>query len=470
MRARKESGLKNIDWTTFSIFLSLIAVGWLMIFTVGYEEGSYDTLASFMDAPVGKQTIWIGICFVVFIAIFLIDWKFWQTFSYPLYALALVLLVAVLFFGQTIKGATSWFVFGGFSFQPSEIAKFATCLALAGFLSSYSTNLKDLRSQIISFGLFMTPMVLILLQRDAGSALIFLSFLIVLYREGLSANYYIIGIIVTTILLLGLVYNPVFIIIGLIFVCIYILTMNFPKNRSYWFLGTSALALAAYFGIREGYMWYTLYACIGGLTILGIYHLINNKVRLVAMLSLSLTAGSALTYGANYAFNNILQPHQQDRINVWLRPELCDPKGSLYNVLQSKLAISAGGLQGKGFMEGKMTKLNYVPEQITDFIFCTIGEEQGFIGSVGIIGLFLLLLLRITIIADRQRSNFSRQYAYGVAGIIFLHFFINIGMTMGIMPIIGIPLPFISKGGSSLLGFTIMISVLLKLDSNRYTI
>ena len=471
IRARKESGLKNIDWTTFSIYLSLVAIGWLMIFTVGYEEGVYDTFASFLDTSVGKQSIWIGISFVVFLAVFIIDWKFWQTFSYLLYALSVISLIAVLFFGQSIKGATSWFVFGGFSFQPSELAKFCTCVALASFLSSYSTNLKEYKSQFIAFFLFLIPMGLILLQPDAGSALIFLSFLILLYREGLSANYYIVGIVVSTVLLLGLVYPPILIIIGLTVLCIFVLTLNFPSHKSYWFIGSMVLALAAYFfAVREAQPWYTLYACLAGLGGLAFYHLINRKARLVAMLSLSLTVGSALAYGANYAFNNILEPHQQDRINVLLRPDLCDPKWSLYNVLQSKLAISAGGWQGKGFLEGKMTKLNYVPEQSTDFIFCTIGEEQGFIGSVGIIGLFLLLLLRITIIADRQRSNFSRQYAYGVVGILFLHFFINIGMTMGIMPIIGIPLPFISKGGSSLLGFTIMISVLLKLDSNRYKI
>ena len=469
MQARKASGLKNIDWTTFSIYLSLVAIGWLMIFTVGYEQGGYDSFSSFIDTASGKQTIWIGISFVVFLVIFLIDWKFWQTFAYPVYALSLLSLVGVLFFGQTIKGATSWFVFGGFSIQPSEIAKFATCLALASFLSSYNTNLKELRSQLTAFLLFLVPMVLIILQKDAGSALIFISFLILLYREGLSPNYYITGIILGTILLLSLVYEPVYVITTLIVLCIFILSLNFAKHKSYWFTGALVFAIGAYFGVREGQLWYTLYACIAGLLILGIYHLFNNKVRLVTMLGLSLISGSALAFGSNYAFNNILEAHQQNRINAWLRPELCDAS-DLYNVLQSKLAISAGGLQGKGFMEGNMTKFNYVPEQITDFIFCTIGEEQGFIGSVGIIGLFLLLLLRITIIADRQRSNFSRQYAYGVVGIIFIHFFINIGMTMGIMPVVGIPLPFISKGGSSLLGFTIMISVLLKLDSNRYKI
>lgn len=470
MLARKESGLKSIDWTTFSIFLGLIAVGWLMIFTVGYDDGVYDSFSSFLGSSVGKQSIWIAISFLVFFAVFLVDWKFWQTFAYLLYALSMLSLVAVLFLGDTIKGATSWFVFGGFSFQPSEIAKFCTCLAIASYLSSYSSNLKIFKTQLISVGLFAIPMVLILLQPDAGSALIFLSFLILLYREGLSANYYVLGFFVTTILILGLVYSPWLILMGLLILALFVLAMNMPTQRTYWAIGTAVFALGIGYGIREGHIMEMLYACLGGFGILAGIQFFANKARLVGMLFFSLAIGGALSFVANYAFNNLLESHQQDRINVWLQPEKCDPKGSLYNVLQSKLAISSGGLQGKGFMEGKMTKLNYVPEQSTDFIFCTIGEEQGFIGSVGIIGLFLLLLVRVTIIAERQRSSFSRQYAYGVAGVLFLHFFINIGMTMGLMPIIGIPLPFISKGGSSLLGFTIMISVLLKLDSNRYRI
>ena len=470
MLARKESGLKSIDWTTFSIFLGLVAVGWLMIFSVGYEEGIYDGFSSYLSTPSGKQTIWIAISFSIFFLFFFIDWKFWQTFAYLIYALSMISLVAVLFLGNTINGATSWFVFGGFSLQPSELAKFATCLAMASYLSSYSTNLRDLRSQIITMGLFAVPMVLILLQPDAGSALVFLSFLILLYREGLSANYYIIGVYVTTILILGLVFNPIFILTGLLLLALFVLTMNLPQQRMYWFVAALVFAFGIGYGIREGLAMEMLYISIGGFGAMAIFQLMRNKARLVGLLSFFLVVGSGLAFVSNYAFNNILGSHQRDRINVWLQPDKCDPKGSLYNLMQSKLAISSGGLQGKGFMEGNMTKLNYVPEQFTDFIFCTIGEEQGFIGSIGIIGLFILLLIRVTIVAERQRSSFARQYAYGVAGILFVHFFINIGMTMGLMPIIGIPLPFISKGGSSLLGFSIMISVLLKLDSNRYRI
>lgn len=471
INVRKKSGLKNIDIITFSIFLGLVAVGWLMVYTVGHEEGYSSEFSEYLTTASGKQTIWIGISFVVFSLILLIDWKFWQTFAYLIYGFSLALLVAVLFFGMTIKGATSWFSFGGFSFQPSEIAKFGTCLAVASYLSTYSTNLKQVSSQVTAIGLFLIPAVLIILQPDAGSALVFFSFLIVLYREGLPLNYFLVGFLVTVLFVVGLIRDTWEITLALTYIGLLFLSMNFKKKGN-WLFGTIL------FGAGLGYLmyqkelvgWQSVYVSLGTFVLLAGWHYFKKKRRLVGLLTVFLICGSGIAYVANYAFNNVLQPHQQDRINVWLQPSKCDPRGSLYNVLQSKIAIGSGGLKGKGFLNGTMTKLNYVPEQSTDFIFCTVGEEQGFVGSFGIIWLFLLLLIRITILAERQRSNFSRHYAYGVAGIIFVHFAINIGMTMGLVPIIGIPLPFISKGGSSLLGFTIMLAVLLKLDSNRYRI
>jgi rod shape determining protein RodA len=442
-----------------------------MVYTVGYEEGYSNDFSEYLTTSSGKQTIWIGISFVVFSLILLIDWKFWQTFAYLIYGFSLALLVAVLFFGMTIKGATSWFSFGSFSFQPAEIAKFGTCLAISSYLSTYSTNLKQLSAQLIAIGLFLAPAFLIILQPDAGSALIFFSFLIVLYREGLHLNYYLIGLFVAVFFIIGLIRETWEIALALTYVGLLVFAMNFKKKAN-WLFGTIL------FGVVLGYLmyekeliqWQAVFAAIGAFSILAGMHFLKKKRRLVGLLTTILICGSSIAYLANYAFNNVLKPHQQDRINVWLQPDKCDPRGSLYNVLQSKIAIGSGGLQGKGFLKGTMTKLNYVPEQATDFIFCTVGEEQGFVGSFGIIGLFLLLLIRITILAERQRSNFSRHFAYCVAGIIFIHFVVNIGMTMGLVPIIGIPLPFISKGGSSLLGFTIMLAVLLKLDSNRYRI
>lgn len=469
MRARSRSGIRNIDLVTFSIFLSLVAIGWLMIYTVGHGEGYSGELVNFLDQPIGKQTIWIVICFFVFIVILFIDWKFWQTFSYLIYGASILLLIGVVLFGVTIKGATSWYSFGGFSFQPSEIAKFGTCLALSSYLSAYNTNLKFLNSQIIAFSLFLMPLALIMLQPDLGSAVVFLSFIIVLYREGLSVNYYLIGFFAVGMFLIGLVFPTRYVGLGLLAIGLLILCLNF-KEKLRGMGGFLAIAGAAAYTITEGFFLETIAGAALLFLILGAILWRKKKRRLVGFLSMIMVAGGIIAFVANYAFNNVLKPHQQERINAWLRPHLSDPKEGLYNILQSKMAISSGGFEGKGFLKGTMTKLNYVPEQSTDFIFCTIGEEQGFIGSFAIIILFLLLMIRITIIAERQRSNFSRPYAYCVVGVLFFHFMINIGMTMGLMPVIGIPLPFISKGGSSLLGFTLMIAVLLKLDSNRFSI
>ncbi len=466
MRRKSSYLLWNIDWLIFSIYLGLVVIGWMMIYAVGYDEQQQSSLFD-LSGNIGKQTLWIGIAFAVLTITIIIDTKFWQTFAYPIYAVGITLLLGVLVFGITVKGATSWYSVGSITLQPSELAKFATCLAMSAYLSTYSTDLKKRQSLLIVFGILALPTGLILLQPDAGSAVVFLSFFIVLYREGLSANLYIFGITAVALFVLGLVFNSVHVILGLALVILLVLVFNIKSRKFYWLVGFAALTAASIFGITKGYTWIT--AIINGLILLGVsyYQYFNRKNRLVQQLLIMLVMGAVLVYSANYTFNNFLEAHQRDRINVWLQPSKCDPQGSLYNVLQSKMAIGSGGLQGKGFLQGTMTKLNYVPEQMTDFIFCTIGEEQGFIGSLGIIGLFLLLLIRITVLAERQRSDFARAYAYCVAGIFFIHFFVNIGMTMGLVPIIGIPLPFISKGGSALLGFTLMIGVLLKLDSRR---
>lgn len=461
--------LGHIDLITFSLFLALAVVGWLMVFSVGFEEFRVGEGVSFLSTSAGKQAIWIGICALIFAFIMLLDWKFWQTFAYAIYAISIGLLVLVLFLGTNIKGATSWFTFGGFSFQPSEIAKFGAALALSGFLSSYSTDLRKTRSQLISLTIIVTPILLILAQPDAGSALVFLSFFLVLFREGLNPGYYIAAGIMGALLIAGLVYEPENITLALALLALLAMTYNLKsKQRLYWMLGALLVGGASYYLVQMEYLPYVLSGSLLLFLVLSYVLYRQRNGRLAAILFFFLIAGSGLAFAANYGFNNILKPHQQDRINVWLQPDKCDERGSLYNLVQSKTAIGSGGLQGKGFLKGTMTKGNFVPEQSTDFIFCTIGEEQGFIGTFGIIALFLLLLFRITMIAERQRASFSRIYAYCVAGIIFLHFFINIGMTMGLTPIIGIPLPFISKGGSSLMGFTIMIAVMLKLDKHRY--
>lgn len=461
--------LGRIDWMTFCLFLGLAVIGWMMIFSVGYEEFRQMEAGSFLSTSAGKQAVWLGGSALVFAFIMLLDYKFWQTFAYPIYIFSIVLLVLVLFFGTHINGATAWFTFGGVSFQPSELAKFGVCLGMSAFLGTYNTDLRNLRSQLIVLGMLGLPVLLIMLQPDAGSALVFGSFLIVLFREGLSPNYYIVGGVAALLLILGFIIPPQEIIPWILLSAIAILAWQFPKPERYYWLGGIGLlgfALNAFAGL--GYTWSIMAGIAAVFVVAAVLAYQRRQGRLAGLLAFFIIVGSGLTFVANYGFNEVLQPHQQDRINVWLQPDKCDRRGSLYNLAQSKAAISSGGLEGKGFLSGTMTKLNYVPEQSTDFIFCTIGEEQGFIGSAGIVILFLLLLLRITVIAERQRSNFSRHYAYCVAGILFVHLFVNIGMTMGIMPIIGIPLPLISKGGSSLIGFTIMIAVLLKLDKHRY--
>jgi rod shape determining protein RodA len=310
--------------------------------------------------------------------------------------------------------------------------------------------------------------MLILLQPDAGSALVFMSFLMVLYREGLNPSYYWGGSFLAFSLILGLVISPVAMFMGLLLIGLFVLAAQMEKN-GFWLLGTGLIGVGTIYLYQTGDYYREILIVLISAYLVLLMVLYRRKARQVMFpVTAAILIGGGVAFAANYAFNKVLQPHQQDRIMVWLQPSKADPQGSYYNIMQSKLAISSGGLTGRGFLKGNMTKLNYVPEQSTDFIFCTIGEEQGFTGVFALVILFLMFLFRILKLAERQRSDFARIYAYGLLGILFIHFFINIGMTMGIMPVIGIPLPFISKGGSSLLGFTIMISVLLRMDKYRF--
>lgn len=459
---------KRLDLTTFSVYISLLIIGWLMVYSVSYEE--IESIG-FWESDAGKQLVWIGISLFVFFVVTLIDWKFWQTLAFPLYGFGVFLLIGVLFLGSTIKGAQSWYIIGGFSFQPSEVAKATTALGLAGYLSLYKTSLKNLKNIALSSLIYLVPAILVLLQPDAGSTVVFFSFLIVQFREGLNPGWYFAGIGFLLILLFGLFFSPTLLTIFIIFSILMFLGIQIKiKNPSRYFILLLLLAIIAYLGIKAGFEFWIL--VVVGLTLLtlnAVYQKYFNSLNWTAIY-LFIALGSGVAHASNYAFNELLKPHQQERIDVWLRPERCDPKGSLYNVIQSKMAIGSGGLSGKGFNQGTLTNLNYVPEQSTDFIFCTIGEEHGFVGTVSIIGLFMILLFRLTQLGERQRSNFSRQFIYGFASVLFVHIFINIAMTMGLMPIIGIPLPFISKGGSALLGLSIMMAISLKLDRHRYNI
>jgi rod shape determining protein RodA len=457
---------RQVDWIALALFVSLVIIGWLMIYAAGYDQQATETLLR-LDTPSGKQLVFIGIAIVVFIPVYLLDIKFLGTFSYFIYALTLVLLFLVLFMGTTIKGSTSWFTAGGFSLQPSEFAKFGTSLAIASFLSSFRTDLRLLRYQAGAVGLLAVPAFLIFLQPDAGSALVFFSFFLVLYRAGMPALLYVVGIALIGLIISALLFPPILVIAILILMAAFLSSIQL-KDHLIWLPAFVILAITEIF-LWEFLIPLPVIILNSVLLMIAAYRRVRARfARHVVVLVPTVIISVGLIFFVSYAFTNILEPHQQDRINVWLHPEQCDPQGSLYNVLQSKIAIGSGGMKGKGFLQGSMTNLNYVPEQTTDFIFSTIGEEQGFIGSASIIILYAFLLLRIIAMAERARSAFVRYYAYSVVGILFLHFFVNIGMTMGVVPIIGIPLPFISYGGSSLIAFTIMMAVLFKMDKSRF--
>jgi len=463
-RGREETII--VDWLTVSIYLGLVLTGWLMIYAVDYRP---DVTKVFdLGSRHGNQMVWIGLSIVAAFIIMLVDGKMFETFAYPIYIIAILMLVYVLVAGTVVSGSKSWIGLGGFRFQPAEVAKFATCLALASYLGAFNISLRKLKTQAISIGIIFLPMLLIMLQGDAGSALVFSSLLIVLYREGMPSDFYIFGIVVVLLSITSLMFDNSFpIILGLILLATAVLVYTLRHNRpKLIFVAYAAAAIIGYRYFPE-YNFYFIGATVLVFFTIMILRLRSKSRQLSIVMAVGLVLSSGYTFVVNYGFYQFLKPHQQDRLLVWLRPDKVDPLGALYNVTWSKRAISSGGIAGKGFLEGNVTKLNYVPEQATDFIFCAIGEEQGFVGVFAVIMLFLLLLLRIIVIAERQRSRFTRIYAYGVASILFFHLLVNVGMTMGIMPVIGIPLPFISYGGSSLIAFTILLAILLRLDSNR---
>jgi len=456
---------KGLDPIAFSIVISLAVVGWFMIYAVGYGSGYPDSIPLFLKTEAGKQGIFLAASTVIFIAILVIDWKFWRTFSNPIYIGSMVLLLLVALFGNEIKGARSWFHIFGFSLQPSELAKFGTCLALSDYLAGVKITSSSRQALAYAGVIVGLPILLIMMQPDAGSAIVFLSFVVVLYRNGLSPNYLILGLYFFIVLLVGIVSSLSTILFGLLLLANAVMAYSM-KSQTFWLGAYGLLIVASLIVFNLDLKVEAIVSNAIFLIASIVIYLREKTYDLPITVSVLIVAGLLIAGSANYAFNNVLQPHQQDRINVWLQPSKSDPHGSAYNLAQSKVAIGSGGVAGKGFLQGGMTKLNYIPAQSTDFIFSSIGEEHGFIGSFIVIGLFMALLWRIVIIAEKQRSPFSRNYAYAVGGILFIHIMINIGMTMGLFPVIGIPLPFISYGGSSLLGFTLMVAVLLKLDQN----
>lgn len=406
----------NIDWTTAIIYLGLVLIGWISIYAAVYQEDH----SSIFDISqnYGKQLIFILTAILLAGVVLLIDIKFFPAFAYLIYAIIMLTLVAVLFRGAVIAGSKSWFQVAGFSMQPAEFAKYAAALALARAMSQSSFNLKTLRGKIIVFGIIGIPAILILMQNDTGSALVFAAFFLALYREGLSGSIIILGVVVAVLALSTLLFGEIPVIIACVVIAM--LALLFIRRTAWNIMKIAGLLIVA----------------------AGFIHTIE------------------------YGFENLLQAHQKSRINVLLGKEV-DLKGVGYNLHQSKIAIGSGGFTGKGFLQGTQTKFSFVPEQSTDFIFCTVGEEWGFLGSLIVIALYVLLLIRLVRMAERQRSDFSRIYGYGVASVLFFHFTVNIGMTIGLVPVIGIPLPFISYGGSSMWAFTIMLFTFVKQDANR---
>ena len=469
MNSRSNNLLANIDWVSILLYLLLVLIGWLNIYAAVYDENHSSIFD--ISQKYGKQLIWIGAAFVLAFLVLLTDSKFFTTFSMVIYGIMIFLLIAVLFFGTETKGARSWFEVGDFRIQPAEFAKFATNLAIAYVMSRH--NFKVMRfSSLLTIGLILAlPAGLIILQNDTGSALVYSSFILVLFREGLHGSILLLCFVAAAIFIMALLYSPftvLLVIIGGTLIAFYYYRHDIRELfQIILFIGCGfglfvLIKWMFNLSISDYYMLLTIYVIT---SITAIYPIYKRKMKnMITLLLISwLCVGAAPS--VNYAFDH-LQPHQQDRINELLGIKV-DPKGTGYNVTQSKIAIGSGGLLGKGFLQGTQTKLNFVPEQSTDFIFCTVGEEWGFVGSTFIIVLLAVFILRIIKLAERQRSSFSRIYGYGVASILFFHVAVNIGMTIGMAPVIGIPLPFFSYGGSSLWSFTILIFIFLRLDANR---
>lgn len=407
----------DIDWLLVGMYVFFVIVGWMNIYAAAYNE-EHRNIFDFSQ-EYGKQFMWISISVGLIFFVLMLDAKFFSTFAYFIYAFALAFLVVTLFVGSEVNGSRSWIYFTDtIRFQPLELAKFSTNLVLAKMLGDIGVRMQDFTTRLKAIAFIGIPAILILLQNETGSMLVFASFIFVLYREGLSGNILIIGFAV---------------------IVLFIFTLLIDKIIIVAFITFAAIVF---------------------------FFLIKRTRKNILQLSLIYALTIGFIFSVNGIYEHVLEPHQKKRIDVFLG-KVTDIKKAGYNVNQSKIAIGSGGFFGKGFLNGTQTKYKFVPEQNTDFIFCTIGEEWGFVGSGIVVIMYVLLLMRILFIAERQRSSFSRIYGYGLASLIFFHVMINIGMTIGLAPVVGIPLPFISYGGSSLLSFTVLLFVFIKQDSNR---
>jgi rod shape determining protein RodA len=415
---KNQSITNHIDWITVGLFITLVILGWLNIYSSSLSSVTGDSTIFDLSQFYGKQLLYIALTFPLILVILFVEGKFYEKYSSIIYTISVLSIAGLFVFGKSVKGQANWYSFGSFGLQPSEFAKAATALALAKYLSDVQVNLKLVKDQIVALAIVFFPMLLIA-AHDPGSALIYIIFLVVLYREGLPGWYLFSGFAAIILFILMLITNNPFIVIGIAAVA---LIFNYFRSR-----------LIERNIIASGIM-----------------------LVLVAIFSFSVS----------FVFNNVFKQHHRDRFNILLGKEV-DMKGIGYNIHQSEIAIGSGGWFGKGYLEGTQTKGGFVPEQHTDYIFTTVGEEWGFFGSVIVIGLFVTLVLRLIYLAERQKTKFSRVYGYCVAGILFIHFFVNIAMVVGIFPTIGIPLPFFSYGGSGLWGFTILLFIFLKMDANK---
>ena len=478
---KQPSVLRSLDYWTILIYIALVTFGWISVCGASYTYGDTDIFS--LASRSGMQIVWIGTSLILGLVLLLLDDRYYDMFAYIIYALLLLLLFATIFNPHSIKGSRSWLVLGPLRLQPAEFAKFATALALAKFMSVYGYSIQKWKDFGTSLAIVLLPMLFIVLQRETGSALVYCSFFLMFYREGMTGSvlftavamvvYFVVGIRFQDVLLLD---TPTsvgkFVVLLLIQLfstgMVYVYCDNW---RVFWrllaicFGGTLIALLLSLYVVHFDIFWVQIFLCVFLMGYL-LWQGLGTRIRNYFWISL-FALGSVLFFNvADYGLNHVLQPHQRTRINVLLGLEE-DLRGAGYNVHQSEIAIGSGGLEGKGFLNGTQTKLKYVPEQDTDFIFCTVGEEEGFVGSAGVLLLFMALILRLIHLAERQPYRFGRIYGYCVLSIFLFHVFINVGMVLGLTPVIGIPLPFFSYGGSSLWGFTILLFIFLRIDAGR---
>lgn len=478
---KQPSILKSLDWWTVGIYIALLIFGWISVCGASYTYGDNDIFS--LSARSGMQIVWIGTSITLGFVLLMLDNRVYDTFAYVIYAVLLLLLFATIFNPHEIKGSRSWLVLGPLRLQPAEFAKFATALAISKLMSSYGFDIRRWRDFAAACLVVMLPMVFIVAQKETGSALVYMSFFLMFYREGMPGSILFTGVAMVVYFVVGIRYGETmiyptstplgpFIVLTLVQLFSAGMVRIYCKNKhqSWLIIGYSLVAtlLAILFG--EFVLPFNIvYVQIATTVILVgylLYQALYTRMRNYFLILIFTIGSVAFFYSASYVLNNVMEPHQRVRINVLLGLDE-DLKGAGYNVHQSEIAIGSGGLRGKGFLNGTQTKLKFVPEQDTDFIFCTVGEEEGFLGSAGVLLLFLALIFRLIKMAERQPFRFGRVYGYCVLSVFLFHVFINVGMVLGLTPVIGIPLPFFSYGGSSLWGFTLLLFIFLKIDAAR---